>query len=282
MTGKETEIMDTDMDYVSDPLYGRKEAIRNLELEFHDGIWWKSNQKCVPKANQEDIIAQFWSEWGERGNKIVTKEIRKEYFWPNLAKDVKEYERTHEIVTVGKRKRVVIERVVPSLLSRALNWLARYCAVKVDKLSKRNVKRLNMMLSIGNGHQLEATLIHKLLKIYDYKVIALEYLIDDGLLNRQQHGDVLFLHEGKLIVVECKHVHGLDKRRKMVFEQAERCARRIQSWIDHLSRFDESFEKLAAWEILPAIFTEESDQLVFLNQIDNMSSNQDESIELAS
>lgn len=252
------------MDYTSDPIYNKKEAIRNLDLVFKDGFWWREGLKCIPKANQESILEEFWRNGYEKGTKEVTEDIRKHYYWPNLARDVKDYAKTHTIVG-SKRERSVIQRVVPVALSKALNWIARYCAVKIDKLSKRNIKRLNMMLSITNGYQLEATLVDKLIRIYPaYNIIALEYTIDDGGLNRQQHGDVLFMKDDDIIVVECKNIYGFHKRQKEVKEQALRCAERIESWIEHLSKFDDTFKKLSNMNIRPAIFTEVSKELEFL------------------
>jgi hypothetical protein len=86
-------------------------------------------------------------------------------------------------------------------------------------------------------------------------LLAVEYEVDDGGSGRQQHGDLLFWEPalGRLVAVECKRIAGGEwverhaaKRAAEAGEQARRIASRLQSWLAHLCRHDDSLARCEA------------------------------------
>jgi hypothetical protein len=86
-------------------------------------------------------------------------------------------------------------------------------------------------------------------------LLAVEYEVDDGCRGRQQHGDMLFWEpaQGRLVAVECKRIAGGDwverhaaQRAAEAGEQARRIATRLQSWLAHLCRHDDTLARCEA------------------------------------
>jgi hypothetical protein len=244
------------MDYSQDPLYTSQTAIKNLTLTFHDGCWWHKDKKCVPRPYQHEII-EYANRMYKDADQIISF-VHKNFWWPQMRADMK--------LLLPKPRFCIYEgRIEVQMLSFILNKLVRNPDI-IYKIHHKNLKRLEKIIDLNNSYHREATLMRKFVITYSHmKILAIEYSIDDGLHNRQQNGDIIMLEENTMYIVECKSIKALEERRQKVKEQATICAKRITSWIQHLSIFDDKFVILKNWNIIPAIFTEEDSNMVTLN-----------------
>lgn len=243
------------MNYSADPLYACPNAIKNLNLEFVDGFWWRNGRKCVPNDIQNNLIEIMFR--AKYNGKSLYNFISQEYWWPHMKYQIISYLPKPGQLAFGNRLEI-------QMLSYVLNKFIRYPTL-VERMTKKNTRRLQKIMELNGEYQKEANLIEKLIKTHPHMhVIALEYEIDDGGHSKQQQGDVILSHDKTLYIVECKSINTFDERRIKVREQAMLCRKRILSWIKHLSEFDECFKNLLSYELIPAIYTDESDTLIVL------------------
>jgi len=234
------------MNYDSDPLYVSTKAIQNLNLIFREGYWWYNDRKCIPKEQQQDLISQYYKKY-KKETKVLL-EIRKEFWWPRMLTDVNAYAIRHDV----------------QVLSNTLNKFAKDPKL-IEKIARKNISRLHKLITLQNSYYKEAMLMQKLGGLYsDMHLLAFEYNIDDGGLNKQQHGDVILYTPDKFYIIECKSINNIEERRQKVMQQAITCTKRVKSWIHHIASYDPNFQFMNKCEFIPAIFTEEHPNMQLL------------------
>ena len=117
------------------------------------------------------------------------------------------------------------------------------------------------MIRCGDPCWKEMNLLSPLVASKEYGVLlAVEYSIDDGVC--KQFGDALFYDEDRdrLFVVECKLVkhfgsHCEKTRTVKACVQADTCAARIRSYLNHLCAFDPALSMFAQTIVVPVVLT---------------------------
>ena len=125
--------------------------------------------------------------------------------------------------------------------------------------------RLHTMIrrSDWDHRGLEYALVPRILQSCTFKLLALEYSFDDGC-PKEQKGDLLMLDTltGDIVVAEVKRVNGSSNRKKKVIQQSRTCCARLQSWFNHIRRFDSNhLPDLICRNLKPGIITEKGLEL---------------------
>ena len=157
----------------------------------------------------------------------------------------------------------------PESLSKCLNKLS--LCIERDKLElfhKRKCLRLLQLIRTNQARFKELMLLSNIVESGQYGyLIAVEYVIDDGSFYGQT-GDALFYDGTTIRAVECKLVQQTHEifrvsRKTKVKDQANVCARRIQSWLQHLGYLDNWLSPLSSCEVVGVALTDEETD--FLN-----------------
>lgn len=243
-------------------------------MQFEDGLWYTTDGKlCIQKDKQRQVLLKAFTLCKDIND--MCNFIKQNYWWPEQNKSIKDF-----LIESKMCKDHSI------CLSDLMNKLAYnpYC---LKRLSAKNLNRVkileNYIKDCDPCKTAEFKLMKKLIEKYVLNgtmyLVAIEYYLDNGNKRKKAKGDIILASNDTIYVIECKllkpnldskYIDTIARRRlDKVKEQSISHATQISMWIKMLSFYDSHYDKLLLFPVVPAIYTEESDSYLTVDQLNS-------------